>query len=62
LALSALAAALQAQAPAGKSRIHSRYPAVFEKSCYSCHGPKMQMAGLRLDENKRRWREGNPVQ
>ncbi|MBK5291482.1 MAG: PSD1 domain-containing protein [Acidobacteriia bacterium] len=22
---------------------------VFEKSCYSCHGPKMQMGGLRLD-------------
>jgi hypothetical protein len=23
---------------------------VFEKSCYSCHGPKVQMAGLRLNE------------
>ena len=23
---------------------------IFESSCYSCHGPKMQMAGLRLDE------------
>ena len=22
---------------------------VFEKSCYSCHGPKLQMGGLRLD-------------
>src|SRR5690348_14536599 len=22
---------------------------IFEKSCYSCHGPKQQMAGLRLD-------------
>ena len=22
---------------------------VFEKSCYACHGPKQQMAGLRLD-------------
>ncbi len=23
---------------------------IFESSCYGCHGPKMQMAGLRLDE------------
>jgi mono/diheme cytochrome c family protein len=23
---------------------------IFESSCYTCHGPKMQMAGLRLDE------------
>src|SRR5262245_17823466 len=22
---------------------------VLEKSCYTCHGPKMQMGGLRLD-------------
>ena len=22
---------------------------IFEKSCYSCHGPNMQMSGLRLD-------------
>src|ERR1700680_4055664 len=22
---------------------------IFEKSCYSCHGPKQQMGGLRLD-------------
>ncbi|HWC01098.1 MAG TPA: c-type cytochrome domain-containing protein, partial [Bryobacteraceae bacterium] len=22
---------------------------IFEKSCYGCHGPKQQMAGLRLD-------------
>src|SRR6267142_1731437 len=23
---------------------------ILESSCYGCHGPKMQMAGLRLDE------------
>src|ERR1700737_3661935 len=23
---------------------------IFESSCYGCHGPKMQMAGLRLNE------------
>ncbi len=23
---------------------------IFEKSCYSCHGPKLQSAGLRLDQ------------
>ena len=25
---------------------------IFEKSCYSCHGPKQQMHGLRLDSKK----------
>ena len=25
---------------------------IFEKSCYSCHGPKQQMRGLRLDSKK----------
>ena len=25
---------------------------IFEKSCYSCHGEKMQMAGLRLDSRQ----------
>jgi hypothetical protein len=25
---------------------------IFEKSCYNCHGPKMQMGGLRLDSKK----------
>jgi mono/diheme cytochrome c family protein len=25
---------------------------IFEKSCYSCHGEKLQMAGLRLDSKK----------
>ena len=25
---------------------------LFEKSCYSCHGPKQQMRGLRLDSKK----------
>lgn len=25
---------------------------IFERSCYGCHGPKMQMSGLRLDGKK----------
>ena len=25
---------------------------IFEKSCYACHGSKLQMGGLRLDEKK----------
>src|ERR1700686_1006485 len=50
IAAFALVAALRAQAPAGKVEFTRDIQPVFEQSCYSCHGPKMQMAGLRLDE------------
>ena len=48
----ALFAALRAQTPGGKIEFARDIQPVFEKSCYSCHGPKMQMAGLRLDEKQ----------
>ena len=32
---------------------------IFQKSCYSCHGPKAQMSGLRLDEKKAAFAGGN---
>jgi len=47
-----VAAALRAQAPAGKVEFARDIQPIFDKSCYSCHGPKMQMAGLRLDEKQ----------
>src|SRR5260221_13289592 len=40
----------QAGGAAGAKIDYSRdIQPVLEKSCYSCHGAKMQMAGLRLD-------------
>lgn len=33
---------------------------VFEKSCYSCHGPKVQMGGLRLDSRESASRQIHP--
>jgi hypothetical protein len=36
-------------APAGAADFAKDVQPIFEKSCYSCHGPKQQMGGLRLD-------------
>ncbi len=36
-------------APAGAADFDKDVQPIFEKSCYSCHGPKQQMGGLRLD-------------
>jgi hypothetical protein len=36
-------------APTPKVDFATQVQPIFEKSCYSCHGPKQQMAGLRLD-------------
>src|SRR3984957_3257398 len=41
LLLLALIPAINAQPPEVRP--------IFEKSCYACHGPKLQSAGLRLD-------------
>ena len=38
-----------AGAPSSKIDFATQVQPIFEKSCYSCHGPKQQMAGLRLD-------------
>src|SRR5690242_724057 len=36
-------------APVPKIDFATRIQPIFEESCYACHGPKQQMAGLRLD-------------
>src|SRR5579864_8005056 len=38
-----------AQPPAARVDFVKQVQPVFEKSCYACHGAKLQMAGLRLD-------------
>ena len=38
-----------AGAPASRIDFATQVQPIFEKSCYTCHGPKQQMAGLRLD-------------
>ena len=35
--------------PAGAADYAADVQPVLAKACYSCHGPKQQMAGLRLD-------------
>jgi mono/diheme cytochrome c family protein len=39
----------RAQAPTDKVDFTRDIQPIFETSCYACHGPKVQMAGLRLD-------------
>src|SRR5579872_3449059 len=44
---------VRAQAPdvaSAKVDFLKQIQPILESSCYTCHGPKMQMAGLRLDE------------
>jgi mono/diheme cytochrome c family protein len=43
---------LQAQTEAGKVDFARDVQPVFSKSCYGCHGPKVQMGGLRLDSKQ----------
>src|SRR5437773_4581404 len=44
---------VQAQTPASaKIDCSKDIQPIFETSCYACHGPKMQMSGLRLDSAK----------
>ena len=43
---------LQAQTEPGKVDFARDVQPVFAKSCYGCHGPKVQMGGLRLDSKK----------
>src|SRR5215831_11997978 len=45
---------LRAQAVAASTKVDfNRYiQPILEKSCYGCHGPKLQMSGLRLDGKK----------
>src|ERR1043166_5658719 len=38
--------------PAAAADFSKDIQPIFEKSCYSCHGPKLQMGGLRLDSKK----------
>jgi mono/diheme cytochrome c family protein len=48
-----------APAPAVKIDFNKEIQPIFEKSCYGCHGPKMQMSGLRLDGKKEALGGGN---
>src|SRR5947209_3834747 len=49
----ALGPQVQAQTPASaKVDFAKDIQPIFETSCYACHGPKMQMSGLRLDSAK----------
>ncbi|HUS08464.1 MAG TPA: PSD1 and planctomycete cytochrome C domain-containing protein [Bryobacteraceae bacterium] len=53
LALSAILLSVQfGQTPSSKIDFAKDIEPVFKKSCYSCHGAKSQMGGLRLDVKK----------
>ncbi|MBI3668077.1 MAG: DUF1549 domain-containing protein, partial [Acidobacteria bacterium] len=43
---------MQAQATPGKVDFARDIRPILEKSCHGCHGPKLQMNGLRLDSRK----------
>ncbi len=53
LLLSGLAGgALQSPGPIRNADFTRDILPIFERSCHSCHGPKLQMAGLRLDSRR----------
>ncbi len=49
LSASVLILTIRALQPADAIDFSRQIQPVFAESCYSCHGPKVQMAGLRLD-------------
>ncbi len=49
ITLAALALPAAALLPQSKPNFASDVQPIFAKSCYGCHGPRQQMAGLRLD-------------
>src|SRR5438034_6007525 len=50
--LSLLAAVLYFGVPASAVDFTKDIQPIFETSCYACHGSKLQMGGLRLDDKK----------
>ena len=48
-AVSATAVLLAAQTPAGKIDFGRDVQPILQQHCVSCHGPELQMNGLRLD-------------
>jgi len=58
VAISATAALLTAQSPAGKVDFGRDVQPILQKHCVSCHGPELQMNGLRLDRRAEAMRGG----